>query len=74
MIARWLRRPWWVVLLALVGCDPNPGGPSAPSAAPGGETPSEAAPAKGDPKITPLRQVGKPIGSLAPVRTDLRTG
>jgi hypothetical protein len=54
----------FVVLLLNSGCDPNPNGPSAPSAPPA-STPGKSAP--GDPKEkVPLRSVGQPIGMIPP--------
>lgn len=44
----------------LCGCDPNPHGPSAPTAAPRSESRPEA-PAKND-ETAPLQHVGPPAG------------
>ena len=53
-------------LLPLAGCDPNPNGPSAPSAPPSGEPPKST---PGDPKEkVPLKSVGGPIGLFSPER------
>ncbi|MHC5538195.1 hypothetical protein ACYOEI_08200 [Singulisphaera rosea] len=56
-------------LLFLGGCDPNPDGPSAPSApssAPAEPRPTEAEPRiKGKKRMKPLRQVAEPIGASA---------
>jgi hypothetical protein len=68
MIAKGRQRWLWVLALLVFGCDPNPNGPSAPSAPNprGGESPAEKAPEKGQPETTPLRKVGPPIGLSIP--------
>jgi hypothetical protein len=55
--------------LALIGCDPNPNGPTAPappsSPAPPAPTPADDdPPGKGKNQTLPLRKVGQPIGVL----------
>ena len=70
---RWKRLvPRVALILAggmLSGCDPNPDGPSAPSA----PSPTEGRPAVRPPQdsSSPLRQVGPPVGAVAP-RSDRR--
>lgn len=61
---RLLPRLTLAALLPLAGCDPNPGGPSAPSAPPASE-PAKGTPAETKDKI-PLKGVGAPIGFISP--------
>ena len=59
------RLAWITSMIVLIGCDPNPNGPSAPTVPP-------AEPGKGqDPtsqpaKTVPLKRVGAPIGMVVP--------
>ncbi len=62
MDPKWI--PWWLlVLLLIAGCDPNPDAPLAPSLPSQTEPSKVKTPVKGKPKVTPLRQVGEPIGA-----------
>ena len=62
-------RAWFVVLASLsAGCDPNPDGPTAPTAPASAPAPTEASPKAPAPKkksINPLQKVGEPVGARA---------